>query len=134
MVEKLDLKPIDMVQTQTTGGIHLSPVYYVNIVLPNNVGFSRRRVTEGNIGGADVLIGMDIITKGDLAISNFNQKTTFTFRIPSIETCDFTQSIPKERPFQYKKKKPGPNDPCHCGSGIKYKKCCSIRDQMKLRG
>jgi SWIM/SEC-C metal-binding protein len=21
-------------------------------------------------------------------------------------------------------KKPGRNDPCHCGSGKKYKKCC----------
>ena len=134
VVAKLDLKPIDLVRTQTTGGVHLSNVYYVNIVLPNNVGFSRRRVTEGNIGGFDVLIGMDIITKGDLAISNFNQKTTFTFRIPSLEKFDFTQSSPKETPFQYKKKKIRPNDLCPCGSGKKYKKCHSVSDQMKLRG
>lgn len=24
---------------------------------------------------------------------------------------------------------PGRNDPCHCGSGKKYKKCCSSKDQ-----
>lgn len=24
--------------------------------------------------------------------------------------------------------KPGRNDPCHCGSGKKYKKCCSAKD------
>jgi preprotein translocase subunit SecA len=30
-----------------------------------------------------------------------------------------------------KKKTPGPNDPCHCGSGKKYKKCHMAEDQMK---
>jgi tetratricopeptide (TPR) repeat protein len=25
--------------------------------------------------------------------------------------------------------KPGRNDPCHCGSGSKYKKCCLAKDQ-----
>ena len=24
---------------------------------------------------------------------------------------------------------PGRNDPCSCGSGAKYKKCCSARDE-----
>ena len=24
----------------------------------------------------------------------------------------------------HKNKKPGRNDPCPCGSGLKYKKCC----------
>lgn len=28
---------------------------------------------------------------------------------------------------KYKKKKTGRNDPCPCGSGIKYKKCCLLR-------
>jgi hypothetical protein len=26
----------------------------------------------------------------------------------------------------------GRNDPCHCGSGQKYKKCCSAQDAAKL--
>ena len=25
--------------------------------------------------------------------------------------------------------KPGRNDPCHCGSGKKYKKCCQPKEQ-----
>lgn len=25
----------------------------------------------------------------------------------------------------------GRNDPCHCGSGKKYKKCCLLKDQLK---
>ena len=29
-----------------------------------------------------------------------------------------------------KEKKVGPNDPCPCGSGKKYKKCCMQKDKM----
>jgi uncharacterized protein YecA (UPF0149 family) len=31
-----------------------------------------------------------------------------------------------------KSKTPGPNDPCHCGSGKKYKKCHMAEDQAKV--
>lgn len=31
-----------------------------------------------------------------------------------------------------KRKLPGPNDPCHCGSGKKYKKCHMSEDQAKV--
>ncbi|MDR0884365.1 MAG: preprotein translocase subunit SecA [Oscillospiraceae bacterium] len=34
----------------------------------------------------------------------------------------------KARPVR-KSSKPGPNDPCHCGSGKKYKKCHMLEDQ-----
>ena len=30
----------------------------------------------------------------------------------------------KKIPMKADKKKPGRNDPCPCGSGLKYKKCC----------
>jgi tetratricopeptide (TPR) repeat protein len=29
--------------------------------------------------------------------------------------------------------KPGRNDPCHCGSGNKYKKCCLAKDEVAVR-
>ncbi|MHA1683669.1 MAG: SEC-C metal-binding domain-containing protein [Promethearchaeota archaeon] len=32
-----------------------------------------------------------------------------------------------------KKKKIGRNDPCHCGSGKKYKKCCYLKDYKNRR-
>jgi hypothetical protein len=28
---------------------------------------------------------------------------------------------------------PGRNDPCHCGSGKKYKRCCLAKDQTAER-
>ena len=36
----------------------------------------------------------------------------------------------KKQPVK-KDKKIGPNDPCHCGSGQKYKKCCMQKDKEK---
>ena len=33
-----------------------------------------------------------------------------------------------------KRKLPGPNDPCHCGSGKKYKKCHMAEDKAKAAG
>jgi preprotein translocase subunit SecA len=35
------------------------------------------------------------------------------------------------RSSQPVKKKIGRNDPCPCGSGKKYKKCCMLKDMMK---
>ena len=34
----------------------------------------------------------------------------------------------KAQPVRNKDKKVGPNDPCPCGSGKKYKKCCRDKD------
>ena len=40
-----------------------------------------------------------------------------------------TQSQVKKSPVK-KEKKAGPNDPCPCGSGKKYKKCCMQKEKM----
>ena len=51
---------------------------------------------EKNIQGADVLIGMDVINCGDFAISNLDGKTSFSFRMPSLERIDFAEAIERE--------------------------------------
>jgi len=51
------------------------------------------RVSEIAIDGCDVLIGMDVITTGDLAITNHNGKTTFSFRVTPREEIDFVAEI-----------------------------------------
>ena len=38
-------------------------------------------------------------------------------------------SAPKKQPVRTAAKKVGPNDPCPCGSGKKYKKCCMQKDK-----
>ena len=39
-----------------------------------------------------------------------------------------TKGVVKKQPVR-KEKKAGPNDPCPCGSGLKYKKCCMQKDK-----
>jgi SEC-C motif len=38
---------------------------------------------------------------------------------------------PRRRPKEMIERtdRPGRNDPCHCGSGKKYKRCCMAKDQ-----
>jgi hypothetical protein len=68
------------------------PVYLVNIALPNRVQFSGVEVAESVLPpGLDVVIGMDIITRGDFAVTNRGGKTTFSFRIPSQADIDFVK-------------------------------------------
>ena len=70
---------------------------------------------------------MDIISHGDFAVTNQNNKTTFSFRLPSTEDIDFVEqkpSVSTSPPAKSSPKKVGRNQPCPCGSGKKYKKCC----------
>ncbi len=99
--------------------------YLVNIRLPSNVVICQLLVTEAKLLGtkAEILIGMDIISMGDFAVTNKSGKTVFTFRIPSFECIDFVKNPYRgDQPIQ--SNKIGRNDPCPCGSGKKYKKCC----------
>ena len=92
VVDALGLKPITKVKVNHVGGEDYSNVYLVNIALPSNVIVQGVRVTEGKLpsmSNANVLIGMDIISHGDFAVTNFSGKTTFSFRTPSIEEIDF---------------------------------------------
>lgn len=44
-------------------------------------------------GSANMLIGMDVISKGDFAVTNFRDTTAMSFRIPSLQTIDFIEGI-----------------------------------------
>lgn len=75
-----------------------SLVYFVSIELPNALQFTEVEVTVGTFGDFDVLIGMDIITMGDLAITNLDGRTTFSFRVPSLVRIDFAAPEADSRP------------------------------------
>jgi hypothetical protein len=82
------------------------------------------KATEGSFGtGTGVLIGMDIIGQGDFAISNYEGRTKFSFRIPTLEHIELTGIGRTKSPEISQKPHLGRNDPCYCGSGKKYKKC-----------
>ena len=45
-------------------------------------------------------------------------------------TAAATKSEVKKQPVRNAARKVGPIDPCHCGSGKKYKKCCMQKEKM----
>ena len=110
VVQELHLQASGRVEVQAVGAgdqVHEyeTDTYLVNIYLPNNVVIIGIRVAEGAIGGADVLLGMDIIANGDFAITNYNGQTWWTFRVPSNEPIDFVEET------QQHKKLHGPGGP-----------------------
>ena len=104
-------------------GQKISNTYMVNVMLPNNVGIPFLQVTEGVLAGFDMLIGMDIISKGDFSISCSGGKTVFSFQLPSTHEIDYVDGKMTQTPLVKAEKEPGRNDPCPCGSGKKYKHC-----------
>jgi len=98
VVDDLGLQPTGVRETRHAGGKSSNNTYLVNIALPNKVMVPHVRVTEVQLIPDDnvsdneqpqLLIGMDIIGLGDFAVTNTNDKTTFSFRIPSVQEIDF---------------------------------------------
>ena len=90
VVEDLGLEAEGFTNVFHVGGESKNtPQYFVNLVLLTEVHFPSVSVAEGILLGNDVLIGMDIINRGDFAVSNRNGATSFSFRIPSVEDFDF---------------------------------------------
>lgn len=125
--EKLGLIPTSKA---TVNGVHGQKdvnVYYVNITLNNNNITLDTKVTECEELSADhsvgMIIGMNIISQGDFAITNMGGQTVMTFRTPSLQVIDFVKGAKSSTPIM-SSKIPGRNDPCSCGSNKKYKHCC----------
>jgi len=105
VVDQCSLKPTGMKEVHGVHGKQLAETFLIAIGLPNNVFFRDIEVTLGELGGADMLIGMDIITRGDFSITNVGGKTVFSFRVPSIETVDFVKVADAELAKVQKKAK-----------------------------
>jgi len=89
IVGELGLQPVGVKKVHYVNGTDYVPNYYVDIALPNKFIVPELIVVSGRCQEDDVLIGMDIINLGSFAISNFNNKTTFSFMIPSTDKIDF---------------------------------------------
>ena len=124
IAQKLNLKPISKTLMDTPSDKSVpSNVYLINIYLPNKAKIIGIQALEGTPNSCDMLIGMDVISLGDFAVTNLNGKTMFSFRIPSMAEIDFCKRSYVE-PVRNESPKTGRNDPCPCGSGKKYKHCC----------
>lgn len=90
VVDQCGLKPIGTTTvSHAQGETPDVDVFLVNIGLPNMVGIPGLRVLKGSFRNGDVLIGMDIISQGDFAVTNSGNRTKFSFRIPSQADIDF---------------------------------------------
>ena len=128
LATKLGLTPYGVVQMNHADGSVYVDTHFVNIYLPNRVAFRFLKVLECGLNGVDILIGMDVISKGDFAIGNVGGKTTFSFRFPSIQKIDFVQidkKIENDQKISDEARinKVGRNELCPCGSKKKYKYC-----------
>lgn len=125
-VKVLGLIPVRQAPIGHAGGSSISNFYVVNLILPNNVGMAGILVSEcsGDAGDFGVVVGMDVISNGDLSITNAGGCTWVTFRFPSVQHIDYVAEAQK-----IKFSNVGRNDPCPCGKKdangrpIKFKYC-----------
>lgn len=96
IVDELNLIAVGRTSIGTANGITDANTYLVDIGLPNGVTVKNILVTCADLGDDDVLIGMDIITKGDFSITNYKGKTVFSFRTPSVAKIDYEEEYKKE--------------------------------------
>lgn len=126
LAQQLGLSPAGKTNVRGVHGTKMVNKYFVNLTLNNKEISLDIPVTECDDLSADnsigMLIGMDIISKGDFAITNFQGKTVMSFRVPSIEKVDYVAQMNLHSPAS--NKKIGRNEKCPCGSGKKYKNCC----------
>lgn len=95
LVDMLNLMPTGKVKVSTPSGIGVMNKYVINLILNNEIRIPNLIVMDSEIGkqGIDVLIGMDIISMGDFAVSNYDGRTQFSFRIPSQEHVEYKREI-----------------------------------------
>jgi hypothetical protein len=93
VVNSLGLKPIGKARVFHANGESTVCTYLINISLPNGIEFPSLLATEGLLSDTDVLIGMDIISKGDFAVTTADGDTKMSFQIPSTHDIDFVQEL-----------------------------------------
>ena len=87
--------------------------------------------------GSEMFDGMiesireDTARKSLTVVIRSQEETKRQQTVQITATSGATDGTVKKQPVK-KKEKVGPNDPCPCGSGKKYKKCCGdVRNQQK---
>ena len=123
---KLGLKSIGKANVQHAGGSMTTNRFLVYIFLPNRIRVTLAVTECDDSSSFGIIIGMDVIGKGDFSVTSIGGKTTVSFRMPSVERIDFTNrpidAIDSSKTPAPIKKQPR-NESCACGSGKKFKNC-----------
>ena len=93
VVKYFNLKQISSAMLWSIYATKPRPTYQVNIELPGGFRYFGLSVigVEQIAQNVDVIVGMDIISLGDFAVSNYNGKTSFSFRFPSQGSINLTK-------------------------------------------
>jgi Aspartyl protease len=112
--QKLGIAPTGRKKVSGLGGTIEKNTYLIDLLLPNNVRIKDLIVTEIDnpvdennkiVDGFGILIGMDVISKGDFCITNFEGKTVMTFRVPSMVRTDYVEEWNRRMTIQNKYKR-----------------------------
>lgn len=124
-VNELQLESKGSANVNHFKGTVSAKTYLVNLFLPNKVIMVGTLVCEAEIvENFGVIIGMDIIGQGDFSITNVNNLTWMSYRIPSTKSIDYVEESNRKMFSGV-----GRNAPCPCGkkdsSGkpVKFKHC-----------
>ena len=82
VADELGLMPGGVKPIQTANGTYEAYAYVLDVMLPNKLVIRGVEVSESDLKVCDALIGMDIISMGDMKITN-KPTTKFIFRIPA---------------------------------------------------
>ena len=95
VVSELALHEIARNMTNTAAGETETTIHRIHLWLPNRIIIQKCLAScipgLTDILGIDMLIGMDIISKGDITISNYQGKTVLSFRMPSVGITDYVK-------------------------------------------
>ncbi len=103
----LNLKPLKYIKVTDANTTRDTPIYNVKVLLPHKIGINLPVSGLSLPFGEDMLIGMDIIGLGDLAITNVNGITHLSYRYPPRgKIIDFVKDTNKWNIKQKYKKPP----------------------------
>ncbi|MCF0184148.1 MAG: aspartyl protease family protein [Bacteroidaceae bacterium] len=86
IVKELGLEPYGQIEIEGYGGVEIDNTYAVHLKLPTNDWvFCVEASASENLKSFDIVIGMDVIGHGDFCFTNKDDKSCFSFRIPSTE-------------------------------------------------
>ncbi len=98
LAQQIGLQPTGKATVITADGTTEKPTYIVDLYLLNKVVVRQVNVVEmGDVQGAQVLIGMDVIAQGDFSITNYKGITWFSFRVPSLHQLDYVEDNKAEK-------------------------------------
>ena len=84
VAEKLKLKSTGKVEIAGVHGVTMANTYIVNLIFNNGFSIFGLPVSEAdNGGGFDVLIGMDVISRGKLIVDGLKDGCYIAFTFPT---------------------------------------------------